>query len=327
MRNLETQIVREQLTDRRRRLQDVRGRSTSVEIVQLLRDVDAALERLDSGTFGLCDACHEPVESERLLANPLARLCLDHLNEDQRSALERDLDLASRVQAGLLPQNDFEGGGWRISYHYEPAGIVSGDYCDVLAPAKAKDGIVFALGDISGKGIAASLLMSHIHAIFRSLSVTGLPLPDLLREANRVFCESTLPTQFATLVCGRLFESGDIEICNAGHCEPLVIRHREIQTLTGSHLPLGLFCDVPYATHRLTLSPGDSLLLYSDGVTEAWSPDEVEYGVERLSHVAASSLMDTSPRALINRCIEDVAGFTGPGSRRDDLTLMVIARS
>jgi sigma-B regulation protein RsbU (phosphoserine phosphatase) len=196
----------------------------------------------------------------------------------------------------------------------------------VLSPAQAGDGIVFALGDVSGKGIAASLLMSHIHAIFRSLSFTGLPLPDLLREANRVMCESTLPTQFATLVCGRLFETGEIEICNAGHCEPLVISKREARPFTVTHLPLGLFADVAYSTHKFTLAPGEALLLYSDGVTEAWNSDEAEYGVDRLSRVALSST-DASPRSLINRCLQDITEFIGRSSKRDDLTLMVVERS
>ena len=86
----------------------------------LLREVDSALERMDKGTYGLCQECHDPVEQDRLLADPLVRYCLDHLTQSERAALQRDLDLASQVQRNLLPQMGLRAGGWETSYHYAP---------------------------------------------------------------------------------------------------------------------------------------------------------------------------------------------------------------
>src|SRR6266567_2405187 len=146
-------------------------------------------QRLERGTFGLCETCHDTIEAERLLADPLMRFCLDHLTQDEQRALESDLSLAARIQRRLLPEPGVELAGWEVRYHYQPAGMVSGDYCDLL---QTNNGLLFLLGDVSGKGVAASMLMSHLHATFRSLAEAGLPLERMVEDANRIFCESTL---------------------------------------------------------------------------------------------------------------------------------------
>ena len=134
---------------------------------------------------------------ERLIANPLTRLCLDHLSPKEQRALEDDLELAARIQTGLLPQPSQKIDGWEIAYHYQPAGIVSGDYCDLIS--SDDQSLLFVLGDVSGKGVAASMLMAHLQAMFRTLISINLPLEEIVERASRVFCESTLPTHYATL--------------------------------------------------------------------------------------------------------------------------------
>ena len=200
-------LLREQLMERRSRLDtSLKEAAESTYLLNLLRDVDAALARMDQGTYGLCKGCHEAIETDRLLADPMVEFCLDCLTPPQQAALQHDLDLAARIQAGLLPKKDFESDGWRAAYHYEAAGPVSGDYCDLVS---TEDGsLYFMLGDVSGKGVAASLLMTHLHAMFRTLISLNLPLGQMMERASRVFCESTLPTHFATLVCGRATQMG-----------------------------------------------------------------------------------------------------------------------
>src|SRR3984893_3140824 len=216
-------FIQRQLLDRRRRLEHASTESRhSTQVHRLLQEVDAALAKMECGSYGICEECHEPVEADRLLADPLVRVCLDHMNEVERRALEQDLELAAQVQRGLLPKCGIVSGGWHISYHYEPAGIVSGDYCDVVDAGAA--GLYFMVGDVSGKGVAASMLMAHVHAMFRALISVGMPLNQMVEHASRVFCESTLPTQYATLVCGRAQADGRVEVCNAGHPHPLVLR-------------------------------------------------------------------------------------------------------
>lgn len=100
---------------------------TAARLVELLQEVDSAIRRMDEGRYGICDECQDTVEKERLLSDPLVRMCLDCLSVDEQRALERDLELAAQVQRGLLPQTDAQFGDWRIHYRYKPAGIVSGD--------------------------------------------------------------------------------------------------------------------------------------------------------------------------------------------------------
>jgi RNA polymerase-binding transcription factor DksA len=230
--------IREQLEKRREELQSTISIAPSGEqtapLMELLQEVDLAIEHIHDGTYGTCVVCQGTVEQERLIANPLARVCLDCLSTEERRALEGDLELASTVQRGLLPQKATRFGDWHIHYEYKPAGAVSGDYCDLILPLESDGKLVFLLGDVAGKGLAAALLMTHLHAMFRSLANVGsgsrtdggLDLEKLLGTANRVFCESTFAGQYATLVCGRAGKSGDIEIASAGHL-PAVMVTRE----------------------------------------------------------------------------------------------------
>jgi sigma-B regulation protein RsbU (phosphoserine phosphatase) len=161
------------------------------------------------GSYGLCQECQETIEQDRLLADPLVRYRLDHLTESQRAALQRDLDLASQVQRNLLPQVNLQAGGWDTSYYYAPLGPVSGDYCDLI-PSDGQ--LFFVLGDVSGKGVAASMLMAQLHALFRSLTGMALPLGQMVTETNRVLCDSALAGQYATLICGLAKPTGDVVV-------------------------------------------------------------------------------------------------------------------
>ena len=174
-------VLREQLFDRRQKIETaIIDSDEDTELLRLLGEVDAALGRMDDGSYGLCDVCHDPIEADRLLADPLVRVCLGDLTSAQQHALEEDLELAASIQRGLLPQPNFSVDGWESCFHYEAAGAVSGDYCDLI---KADDGsLYFVFGDVSGKGVAASLLMAHLHAMFRTLVSVGLPLKKMMER-------------------------------------------------------------------------------------------------------------------------------------------------
>src|SRR6266542_3229834 len=117
-------IVRDQLFDRRQKLETALVKfSESGRLRQLLQEVDAALDRLGAGSYGLCEVCHDPVEAERLIADPLARFCIDHLSPHEQRMLERDLEMAARIQAELLPQPDSAFGSWFVFRHSAAAGI------------------------------------------------------------------------------------------------------------------------------------------------------------------------------------------------------------
>ena len=211
--------VREQLLAGRARLSDVLAANESDQMLRLLNEVDSALHRIEHGQFGVCEVCAGEVPSEQLADNPLLRVCLDCLTPKQQRALEYDLELAAQIQKGLLPPQDLAVAGWEISYHYQPAGMVSGDYCDVI---KDNGHLNFILADVSGKGVAAAMLASNLRAVFRSLIPLRLSIEDLMVRANRLFHESALPNQYATLVFGRTSNHGELELANAGHLPVLL---------------------------------------------------------------------------------------------------------
>ena len=293
--------------------------------VALLDEVDNAVQRMDAGTYGICEVCHDPVERERLIADPLVRLCLDHLTSEEQRALERDLELASQVQRGLLPQRDGQFRDWRVHYHYKPAGVVSGDYFDLISPRSDDGDLILLLGDVSGKGVAASLLMTHLHAMFRSLAGNHLELDKLLENANRLFCASTTAGHYATLVCGRAGRSGEIEIVNAGHTPALVISPGGVKEIGSTGLPIGLFATSRYAVRRVHLEPGDSLLLYTDGISEANDVSGREYGIGGLS-LSIRERHGWPPKEMVMACLEDVQRHSTGVRQADDQTLMAIQR-
>src|SRR4029077_17544734 len=257
MATAEQAYLRTELEQRRERLHGaLHSPAADASLSELLTAVDTALGRIDQGTFGLCETCHDSVEPERLLSDPLVRVCLDHLTSAEQRALESDLSLAARIQRALLPKPGLAPNGWDVRYHYQPAGMVSGDYCDLF---ETEGGLLFMLGDVSGKGVAASMLMSHLHATFRSLAEAGLPLDRMVEDANRIFCESTLAGQFATLVVGRAGRDGSVEFVSAGHLPLLHIHVDGVAPKNSTGVPLGMFCNASFPVHRLTLARGDTV--------------------------------------------------------------------
>jgi phosphoserine phosphatase RsbU/P len=313
-------MLRDQLMVRRQKLETAVTKTQTANLLHLLEQVDHALERVDHGNYGVCEHCAGTVEPERLFADPLTQLCLDCLKPAEQRALEQDLLLAARIQAGLLPKRDFVAAGWKVAYHYEPAGQVSGDYCDLVQHGKD---LYFMVGDVSGKGVAAAMLMSNLHALFRVLIPAGLPLELLVERANRLFCESTLPTQYATLIVGRADEFGNVEICNGGHPAPFHVGQHGVQAIEASTVPVGLFCDQKFASTTLRTAPGDSLVIYTDGISEAAGPDGAEYGSASLAKLLGACHQLPS-RELVNKCLNEVLSFRSGSPRLDDQALMVL---
>jgi sigma-B regulation protein RsbU (phosphoserine phosphatase) len=253
----EMSFLHSQLEERKRRLETALTLTPDgANVEALLREVDSALDRFAAGAYGLCEECHDSVERDRLLADPLIRYCLDHLTKQQRAALQRDLDLAGELQRGLLPPSDLKVDGWETSYHYAPLGPVSGDYCD-LCPSDGQ--LFFVLGDVSGKGVAASMRMTQLHALFRSLIGMGLPLAEIVGHVNCFLCDSGLAGQYATLVCGRAKAGGEVEVFNAGHLPVIAIQQDGVRQLEATGFPLGMFREASFASTCLRLGRGEML--------------------------------------------------------------------
>ena len=319
--------IRPQLVERRARLEAASGSVSDDYLNQLLAEVDTALAKIDVGRYGLCETCNDPIEKDRLELNPLCRFCLDHLDEKERAYHQQDLDLATQIQFQLLPPKNLTLERWETQYRYEPVGAVGGDYCEVSLlgdPAHGNQSLFFAVGDVSGKGVAASLLMMHLSAIFRSLLSMDLSLAEIVSRANRLFCESTGPAHYATLVCGRTTPDG-LEICNAGHCPPLLLLHHGTEHLDSNGLPLGLFSGAQYTITQHTPRDGECLVLYSDGITEATSPSGDDYQHERLIR-SLRERFEHGAHAMCDAVLHDLGNFRGATPAADDMTLLVVRR-
>lgn len=319
------EAVRERLEARREYLADAAAARRDEALVDLLRRVDEALAHLEIGDWGLCAVCHEAMSADRLATDPLVTVCFECLSEDERRALERDLESAARVQRALLPPRRLAHDGWEVAWLWEPRGAVSGDHVDLLAPRNDGEPLHLLLGDVVGKGVAASFLQSHLHALFRALVAPELPLGELLVRANRLFAEATAGASYATLIGARLRPDGAAEIANAGHPRPLLADRRGVRPVEGSGLPLGLFADAAYGSREVALAPGDVLLLYTDGWTEAAQGEE-EFGIGRaaaaLRQAAALPLAD-----LLAACRRELDRFLAGTRTGDDLTLLAVRRT
>lgn len=314
----------ERLTARRDHLARLTASRNEHRWVDLMRRVDAAIGSLEVGTWGFCAVCHDPMGAERLAEDPLVTVCLECLSEAERRGLERDLQAAGKVQRTLLPPAHLVQAGWEVAYHWEPRGVVSGDHVDLIPPSAPGSSLHLVLGDVSGKGVAAALLQSHLHALFRALVPTGQPLPDLFKRANELFAEATSSVSYATLAALRLESDGRFSIANAGHPRPLLADGRGVRPLEGGGLPLGLFGDSVYTERELALAPGQTLLLYTDGWTEA-ARGEREFGIGR----AAASLRRGAGLPLpdlLAACRADLERYLGDAPRGDDLTLVAVRR-
>src|SRR5437773_2653030 len=313
-----TPDLRSDLINWRERLRTAASPDT-VRLDGLLREVSAAIERLDLESYGVCQVCNEMIGQTTINTDPLARACFDCLTPAQIAELGEDLDRAWLIQGESLPKQDFKFNGWEVSYHYKPAGPVSGDFCDLMSTDNGD--LYFLVGDVSGKGVAASLLMSRLHAIFRSLISMGFGVSELVERANHLFADTTMQPYYATLVCGRAQPDGRVEICNAGHCAPLLIKNTVLSPIAATGLPVGMFCQEKYECAEFELNKGDRLLLYTDGLSEARDRAEVEYGDGRI-HSLLNQCAELPAASVVRRLLEDVRDFAAGTTIADDLTIM-----
>ncbi|HEX2869230.1 MAG TPA: SpoIIE family protein phosphatase [Ignavibacteriales bacterium] len=325
MRQDDLNDIRGKLLDRKNRLVALTQKYVSAsEMVNLLEDVEAALMRINEGTFGTCEICGGPIETEALESDPTIRFCLDDMNPEQQRSLEEDLKLAMKIQRKLLPQMDLKVPGWDISYHYEPAGFVSGDYCDIITPDENSDHHYLIMGDVSGKGVAASMLMTHLHAMFHSLIGLNLKSNEIMERVNRQLCESTASSQFATLILADAFDDGKVELTNAGHCPPILFSSENSMELAPNGIPMGVMCGSVYGSSFVEMKQGDVLFIYTDGLSEASINDEA-FETDRIFRLGKNFKSMTS-RQVVESVKTELNSFLSGTPKTDDLTIMVLKR-
>lgn len=241
---------------------------------------------------------------------------------EQRERLEEDLRLARGIQQSLL-NDEFPLIPWVDSCAFnEPSRDVGGDYYEIFDDADTGD-LEFAIGDVSGKGVPAALLMSTLQSSFLGVSSSGDDLARVCQRVNRFLVQRTSPERYATFFVGRLTEDAYLAYVNAGHNPPYLLRGAEVQRLSGGGVPLGLFAEASYELQKARLQPGDVLVCYTDGVTEAMSPQQEEFGEQRL----LDALRNCSGRAaaeIVDGVRAAVGEHTRGAAQHDDLTLLAL---
>lgn len=314
-----------QLRNRKNQLESlVRSVDDPHDILRVLEQVDAVLDRIKTGTYGECSVCHTSIDDEQLEDNPLAEYCLCHLDDAQQTLLGQDLGAAWRIQAALLPCPDLATAYWESHYRYQPHGAVSGDYCDLIPRG---DDLHFVVADVSGKGVAAAIVMSHLSAILRAMIRAGASVPEQLARANGILRESAFDSHYATIVVGKLSPGGEVEMLNAGHCPPLLLQESGVTPLAASGPPVGLLDldEAAHAVQHVEIQPGESLFLYTDGVIEAMNEEGDDFGLDRLIH-AATLLRGAPPRQLVSGALDHLRAFLRSTPRNDDLTALALRR-
>ncbi|HEU4511450.1 MAG TPA: GAF domain-containing SpoIIE family protein phosphatase [Pyrinomonadaceae bacterium] len=237
--------------------------------------------------------------------------------------LQGQLEVARQVQLELLPPRDPALPGYDISAYNYPSEEVSGDYYDWVRIYDDEIGIVIA--DVSGKGVPAAILMAFLRASLRAATHIGYATNISMGKVNYLLWESIERNQFVTAFHGILDASNrTLSYSNAGHNPPLLLKaNGDTQFIEHGELPLGMFSETRYHEYHLLIEPGDVLVLYTDGVTEASSPDGVEFGRDRLAQ-AVKENCDQPARELIASLEMAVLGWTANAGATDDVTFFVI---
>ena len=277
---------------------------------------------LDAFVVDATDYLVKPVTKARL-AGTLARV-RERLS--RRSDLERDLAAASIAQAALLPRSMPLIPGFEAAAVTRPARGVGGDF--FVAQQLTASRFVLALGDVAGKGLPASLIASSVQARIEAVTRHAAgDATDIIADINRTLCITLEGGRFATLIYLEVDSStGELTFVNAGHLPALVLSPAAAARSVGStSVALGILPQATFTAERLAMSPGATMVLYSDGVTEAMTPDDEEFGEARLLELIEQHVA-SSPAAICEAVIEAVRQHSH-GIAHDDTTVLALRRS
>lgn len=243
----------------------------------------------------------------------------------EKKKLEKELELAADIQRRLLPATLVAVAGYDVAANTRPARHVGGDYYDTIQRADGR--IVYCVADVSGKGIAASLLMSNFQASLRALLSSGVPLAEVVTRMNNLMHASTAANKYVTAIFMDVDpDSGHARVVNAGHNDGVILRaDGNAERLKAGGLAVGLMPGRTYSETEWQLAPGDLVALYSDGVTEANDPEENEYSIERLIELLRERRAESADE-IVRATYESVDAFADTAPQYDDITMMVVRR-
>jgi sigma-B regulation protein RsbU (phosphoserine phosphatase) len=241
--------------------------------------------------------------------------------ERQRQRLEQEISIARDIQQALLPGSFRDFPHLAVKGTSVPCLAVGGDYFDVFP--LSEDRTAFLIADVSGKGLGAALLTTMLQGALSGMNMGADPA-GVFNHINRFLCEHSEVGRYATMFFGIVDREGRVEFINAGHPSPLLLRSGEVsEPFTEGGFPVGLIPDASYVAACVALRPGDALVLYSDGVTEAIDPDDEMFGVSRLREVLLGQ-HDAPLETLQRTILDSVRAFSRGANQADDITLLVV---
>lgn len=260
----------------------------------------------------------ETFATEAAMAIESARL---YSQAAEKARLDRDLRLAAEIQRGLLPEPAYAGAAFDLAAVSMPCRTIGGDFFDYVDLPDTR--FAFALGDVSGKGPPAALLATAVQSLFTAHAAASTEPAHTLARINQGLLRRAIQARFATMFYGVLSRDGALSYSCAGHEPPVLIRRGGVESLDAGGLVLGLFTHAAYDAGLVQLERGDIVVVCSDGVTEARTPDDEEFGRDRLvSCVTAAHGME--PGAVLDGLLQAVREFTGSAPQADDLTALVL---
>jgi sigma-B regulation protein RsbU (phosphoserine phosphatase) len=261
----------------------------------------------------------ETLATEAAVAIENARLYRETV---EKARLEQEMRIAAEIQLALLPKEQHTGRRFTVCATTIPSRSIGGDFFDYLGLPGGR--FHFVLGDVTGKGPPAALLSAMVLGIFAAQDGGATQPADTVGRVNDSLCRRAIESKFVTAVYGHLGEDGTLVYANAGHNPPLVVGGGGVRRLEAGGTPLGMFEGMPYQQESLTLAPGDVLVVFSDGVSEALSVADEEYGEHRIAEVVSKHL-GAGPRTVLDALIRDVKTFAEGAPQNDDITALVLS--
>jgi sigma-B regulation protein RsbU (phosphoserine phosphatase) len=281
--------------------------------------VDLAVEAMRRGVR---DFVQKPWDNAHLLSMLRSEIEQGRTRRHRLEQEQREMEEARRIQRKLLPASVPQIEGWEIATSWQPAEGVGGDCFDALQFGPTR--VAVSIADVVGKGIPAALLMSNLQAAVRAFATEAARPAELCQQVNRILCGNIAEGRFISFCyCVVDADLGTLTFSNAGHYPPILVRvDGSVERLDAGGPVLGVFADSVYHQAQLATAPGDRLILFTDGITEARNENDEEFGEERLVSLAVEHRACSAP-ALQARLTEAVAAFTG-GRFQDDATLIVL---
>jgi sigma-B regulation protein RsbU (phosphoserine phosphatase) len=297
--------------------------ATEEEVHIHLEVIDDTMQKTESDTFGICEVCQGTIESSLLEVDYTTAVCLGCLSDDERHALETELELSQTVQRAIMPQESPRIPGMEVAAFSRPVQYVSGDYFDFIP---LEDGCyALTIADAMGHGIAAGMFIASLQATLHTLLPDSQSHASVLERINRFYLHNVNYTTFVTLFLG-IFDprTRTLTYFNAGHHPPVLMRAGggEIIWLPPNGAAIGIIEEYRIEPKQVRLEPGDTLLLYTDGITEAINAEQMEFGHERLGDLALK-YSALAAGEVVSMLRQEVAEYTANLPAMDDITLVV----